>query len=404
MPGGSRRGLHPVFRAMGAARSASLLEWWLESYSRRLASHASNEGSVRRHLVRSALAELRLDALHPIGGRSLPRHERVGGLATPDRQPPPGLSFAGLRRGDPGWTLARRQPRHARPQAEGAEEPRWAITCASRRFLAFSPSSTHGGGLSSQQPSTRAYERASSLRSGARTSTSRPGSWSSGAAGTARPRRAVTPTLCPSPQPSCPGCARPFSSPPPSSSFPTSAAAVARRRAVPARAACFRREVALEAVLRRAAWSRGHRARMEARVPSAGLWAQGACFRRRSPALPQVRDAALAQAGRPSHSVPRPPSHDGDSASSREGAPGRRAEGAPTPRPEADRAGLRTPRRRLPQRRRRPAPLRGDARACIGSVHRVCERERDPRGTQPAGCSKGRSPEAKTRGHPALLT
>ncbi len=65
MPGVSRRALHPVFRVMGAAR---LRHSWIggsQSYSRRLASHASNEGSVRRHLVRSALAELRLDACTP---------------------------------------------------------------------------------------------------------------------------------------------------------------------------------------------------------------------------------------------------------------------------------------------------------------------------------------------------
>ena len=60
-----QEGLAPRLPRDGGGTVASLLEWWLESYSRRLASHASNEGSVRRHLVRSALAELRLDGCTP---------------------------------------------------------------------------------------------------------------------------------------------------------------------------------------------------------------------------------------------------------------------------------------------------------------------------------------------------
>ena len=53
-----QEGLAPRLPRDGGGTVASLLEWWLESYSRRLASHTSNEGSVRRHLVPSALAEL----------------------------------------------------------------------------------------------------------------------------------------------------------------------------------------------------------------------------------------------------------------------------------------------------------------------------------------------------------
>jgi hypothetical protein len=113
------------------------------------------------------------------------------------------------------------------------------------------------------------------------------------------------------------------------------------RKSCPGPGGMLSREVALEAVLRRA-------------LGRAGIvrgW-KHVCRRRgcrhkepASDASLRVQHAALAQAGRPPHSVPRPPSHDGNSASPREGAPGRRAEGAPTPRPEADRAGLRTPRR-----------------------------------------------------------
>jgi integrase len=60
-----QEGLAPRLPRDGGGTVASLLEWWLESYSRRLASHASNEASVRRHLVRSALADLRLHACAP---------------------------------------------------------------------------------------------------------------------------------------------------------------------------------------------------------------------------------------------------------------------------------------------------------------------------------------------------
>ncbi|HUM12324.1 MAG TPA: hypothetical protein VLT82_15360, partial [Myxococcaceae bacterium] len=57
-----QEGLTPRMPRDGGGSVGALLEWWLESYSHRLASHASNEGSVRRHLLTASLAELRLDA------------------------------------------------------------------------------------------------------------------------------------------------------------------------------------------------------------------------------------------------------------------------------------------------------------------------------------------------------
>ena len=212
--------------------------------------------------------------------------------------------------------------------------------------------------------------------------------------GAATPRRAGTPTLYPSPRRSCPG-------------FGTPSAVPLRARLSPR----LRRQLPEEELPRtgRHAFARGrargsspsgarssgHRARMEARVPSAGLSPQGACFRRRPPALPQVQDAALAQAGRPPHSVPRPPSHDGDAASPREGAPGRRAEGAPTPRPEADRAGLRTPRHGLPAHRSESAQARRNAAARGAQGEGGRGRPCDPRVTHPgnaegAGAARGK--------------
>jgi integrase len=57
-----QEGLAPRLPRNGGGTVGALLEWWLATYSMRLASHASNEGTVRRHLLGSTLAELRLDA------------------------------------------------------------------------------------------------------------------------------------------------------------------------------------------------------------------------------------------------------------------------------------------------------------------------------------------------------
>jgi len=238
MLAGSRRGLHLVFRAMGAAR-------WPHSSSG--GSNRTHAGLLRTPRTRGVSADT----------SSVRRSQSCDSMAAPRRRSKRSSTRRNRRACDPRRSTtsgpssrgpsprrsgldAGQAPTPSRSSASGTcPRPRWAITCASRRFRASSLSCTHAGGLSSQQPSIRAYERASSLRSGGRTSTSRPGSWSSGAAGTARPRRAVTPTRCPSPRRSCPGCRKPWSSPPPSSSFPTSAAGAAPRRAAPAPAACF---------------------------------------------------------------------------------------------------------------------------------------------------------------------
>jgi integrase len=55
-----RLGLEPLPDHDGGGTLAELLEWWLDTYSVKLASHERNKLSVRKHLLGSNLAKLRL--------------------------------------------------------------------------------------------------------------------------------------------------------------------------------------------------------------------------------------------------------------------------------------------------------------------------------------------------------
>jgi len=60
-----RLGLEPIPDEDGGGTLAQLAEWWLETYSVDLASHERNELTVRKHLIGSALSELRLVEVTP---------------------------------------------------------------------------------------------------------------------------------------------------------------------------------------------------------------------------------------------------------------------------------------------------------------------------------------------------
>jgi len=58
-----RAGLEPVPPRDGGGTLGELLTWWLETYSRQTPSHVRAEYSVRKHLLRSELASVRLQEL-----------------------------------------------------------------------------------------------------------------------------------------------------------------------------------------------------------------------------------------------------------------------------------------------------------------------------------------------------
>ncbi len=75
-----RLGLEPLPDADGGGTLVELLEWWLDTYSVKLASHERNKLSVRKHLLGSNLAKLRLVEVTPgaieqlrVAGRSAVR-------------------------------------------------------------------------------------------------------------------------------------------------------------------------------------------------------------------------------------------------------------------------------------------------------------------------------------------
>jgi integrase len=70
-------GLEPLPPSNGGGTVGELLGWWLRTYSPRLASHPSNEMSIRTHLLSSELVALPLRALRPEDIRAfLDRKER----------------------------------------------------------------------------------------------------------------------------------------------------------------------------------------------------------------------------------------------------------------------------------------------------------------------------------------
>jgi hypothetical protein len=60
-----RLGLEPVLDETGGGTLAELLAWWLDTYSVKLASHDRNVLSVKKHLLGSDLARLRLVEITP---------------------------------------------------------------------------------------------------------------------------------------------------------------------------------------------------------------------------------------------------------------------------------------------------------------------------------------------------
>ena len=60
-----RLGIEPGMPEDGGGTLAELLRWWLDTYSRPLASHKTNESAIRVHFLGSDLASLPLTAVTP---------------------------------------------------------------------------------------------------------------------------------------------------------------------------------------------------------------------------------------------------------------------------------------------------------------------------------------------------
>ncbi len=60
-----RLGVEPPLPEDGGGSLAELLRWWLDTYSKPLASHVSNESAIRVHFLASDLAQLPLTAVTP---------------------------------------------------------------------------------------------------------------------------------------------------------------------------------------------------------------------------------------------------------------------------------------------------------------------------------------------------
>jgi hypothetical protein len=60
-----RLGVEPPLPENGGGSLAELLQWWLDTYSKPLASHVSNESAIRVHSLGSDLAALPLTAVTP---------------------------------------------------------------------------------------------------------------------------------------------------------------------------------------------------------------------------------------------------------------------------------------------------------------------------------------------------
>ncbi|HYD51874.1 MAG TPA: hypothetical protein VEA99_04575, partial [Gemmatimonadaceae bacterium] len=60
-----RRGLEPITRNPERWTLGDLMRWWLETYSRHLEAHVSNESAVKRHLLSHPLAEKSLEQVTP---------------------------------------------------------------------------------------------------------------------------------------------------------------------------------------------------------------------------------------------------------------------------------------------------------------------------------------------------
>jgi integrase len=74
-------GLEPLPPRDGGGTVGDLLHWWLQRYSPRLASHDSNEATIRTHLLGSDLARLTLQATRPADVKALLDAKAETGLA-----------------------------------------------------------------------------------------------------------------------------------------------------------------------------------------------------------------------------------------------------------------------------------------------------------------------------------
>ena len=74
-------GLEPLPPSNGGGTVAELLAWWIEAYSRRLASAASIASSVRLHLLPARLASLTLQAVRPADVRAFLDEKEAEGLS-----------------------------------------------------------------------------------------------------------------------------------------------------------------------------------------------------------------------------------------------------------------------------------------------------------------------------------
>jgi hypothetical protein len=153
----------------GGGTLAELLQWWLDTYSKPLASHATNESAIRVHFLGNELAPLPLTAV--TSGRIESFLQAKTGEVSPQM-------VNHLR----GYLSRAFTPRGER---DGTWDRTRCSTCASGRFRGGSPTSSaftrsryscersiRAGVRCSRRRSTRACGRASSWRSGSPTWTS----------------------------------------------------------------------------------------------------------------------------------------------------------------------------------------------------------------------------------------
>jgi integrase len=74
-------GLEPLAPRDGGGTVGELLQWWLQHYSAHQAAHASNEISIRVHLLETALSRLTLRALRPVDVKAFMDQKKQKGLS-----------------------------------------------------------------------------------------------------------------------------------------------------------------------------------------------------------------------------------------------------------------------------------------------------------------------------------
>ncbi len=74
-------GLEPLAPRDGGGTVGELLQWWLQHYSAHQAAHASNEISIRVHLLEADLSRLTLRALRPVDVKAFMDQKKQEGLS-----------------------------------------------------------------------------------------------------------------------------------------------------------------------------------------------------------------------------------------------------------------------------------------------------------------------------------